>query len=95
MRIIFVRHGEPDYKHDCLTELGHLQAEDAAKRLREEGIEEILTSEIPEVKEVKFTKFYRKDISDLSYLFCGCSFLDKLNISSEIYSFIYFSLYNL
>ena len=33
------------------------------------------------LKEVKFTKFYRKDISDLSYLFCGCSFLDKLNIS--------------
>ncbi len=26
MRIIFVRHGHPDYTNDCLTELGHLQA---------------------------------------------------------------------
>ena len=26
MRIVFVRHGHPDYKNDCLTELGHKQA---------------------------------------------------------------------
>ena len=36
MRIIFVRHGHPDYRNDCLTELGHLQAEAAAQRLRDE-----------------------------------------------------------
>ena len=41
MRIIFVRHGEPDYAHDCLTEMGKLQAVAAAERLRNEGIEEI------------------------------------------------------
>ena len=34
MRIIFVRHGEPDYEHDCLTETGKLQAVDAAERKR-------------------------------------------------------------
>ena len=44
MRIIFVRHGEPDYAHDCLTEMGRLQAADAAERLRNEGIEEIFSS---------------------------------------------------
>ena len=44
MRIIFVRHGEPDYEHDCLTETGKLQAVDAAERLRNEGIEEIYAS---------------------------------------------------
>ena len=33
MRIIFVRHGEPDYKNDCLTAEGHIQAEAVAKRL--------------------------------------------------------------
>ena len=44
MRIIFVRHGEPDYAHDCLTEMGRLQAVDAAERLRNEGIEEIFSS---------------------------------------------------
>ena len=44
MRIIFVRHGEPDYERDCLTERGKLQALAAAERLREEGIEEIFSS---------------------------------------------------
>ena len=44
MRIIFIRHGEPDYEHDCLTDRGRLQAEAAAERLREEGIEELFSS---------------------------------------------------
>lgn len=44
MRIIFVRHGEPDYEHDCLTETGKAQARAAAERLREEQIAEIYTS---------------------------------------------------
>ena len=44
MRIIFVRHGEPDYAHDCLTEQGRKQALAVAERLREEGIEEIWSS---------------------------------------------------
>ncbi len=44
MRIIFVRHGEPDYAQDCLTAQGKIQALAAAERLREEGIEEIYSS---------------------------------------------------
>ena len=44
MRIIFVRHGEPDYKNDCLTPKGHIQAEVVAKRLANEEIEEIYSS---------------------------------------------------
>ncbi len=44
MRIILVRHGHPDYVRDCLTPLGHEQAEKAALRLREEGISEIFSS---------------------------------------------------
>lgn len=44
MRIIFIRHGEPDYARDCLTEEGKRQALAAAERLREEGIEEIFSS---------------------------------------------------
>ena len=31
MRIIFVRHGEPDYENDCLTETGRRQAAAAAE----------------------------------------------------------------
>lgn len=44
MRIIFVRHGEPDYEHDCLTETGHRQAAAAAERLADMGISEIFSS---------------------------------------------------
>lgn len=44
MRIIFVRHGEPDYVNDCLTETGKKQAEAAAKRLEREGITKIYSS---------------------------------------------------
>ena len=44
MRILFVRHGEPDYAHDCLTPLGRVQAKAAALRLKDEGIEAICTS---------------------------------------------------
>lgn len=44
MRILFIRHGEPDYEHDCLTESGLIQAEQCAERLKCEGIEEIWAS---------------------------------------------------
>ncbi len=44
MRIVFVRHGEPDYANDCLTELGRRQAAAAADRLAGEGIGEIYAS---------------------------------------------------
>ena len=44
MKIIFVRHGNPDYQLDCLTELGHKQAEAAAEVLCTMGIEKIFSS---------------------------------------------------
>lgn len=44
MKIIFVRHGHPDYKKDCLTERGHPQAEAAAERLKNEKVDKIFSS---------------------------------------------------
>ena len=44
MIITFIRHGHPNYKHDCLTELGHNQAIAAAERLANEGIEKLYAS---------------------------------------------------
>ena len=44
MRIYFIRHGHPDYKNDCLTELGRVQAEACAQRLRGEGIQKFFAS---------------------------------------------------
>ncbi|MBQ4160784.1 MAG: histidine phosphatase family protein [Clostridia bacterium] len=40
----FVRHGQPNYKEDCLTELGHLQGKAVAKRLADERLDRILSS---------------------------------------------------
>ena len=37
MRIIFVRHGHPNYEKDCLTDLGVLHAKAVAQRLKNEN----------------------------------------------------------
>lgn len=39
MKLLLVRHGHPNYELDCLTSLGHLQAEAAAKRLMDKNID--------------------------------------------------------
>jgi probable phosphoglycerate mutase len=44
MRIVFVRHGHPNYVNDCLTELGRKHVAAAAERLKDEGISEIYSS---------------------------------------------------
>ena len=44
MKIYFVRHGHPNYKDDCLTELGHKQAEAAAERLKKIPFDGIFSS---------------------------------------------------
>ena len=44
MRLILVRHGHPNYELDCLTPLGHQQAEAAADRLQSEKIDEFYAS---------------------------------------------------
>ena len=44
MRLILVRHGDPNYELDCLTELGHKQAGIVAERLLEENIQKIYCS---------------------------------------------------
>ena len=44
MRILFIRHGEPNYDLDCLTDEGKVQAGLLAERLRNEKIDEMWTS---------------------------------------------------
>lgn len=51
MRMIFVRHGHPDYARDCLTETGKLQAAAAAERLAGEGIARIFSSPMGRARE--------------------------------------------
>ena len=47
MRIVFVRHGEPDYARDCLTETGREQAAAAAERLH---MDYIITRNVTDFK---------------------------------------------
>ncbi len=51
MRLIFIRHGDPDYKNDCLTPLGRTQAEHTAQRLQEEPIRRIFASPMGRTRE--------------------------------------------
>ena len=44
MKIVFVRHGHPDYATDSLTEKGILQAQAAAERLKDENIDVFFSS---------------------------------------------------
>lgn len=44
VKIYFVRHGHPDYKNDCLTELGQRQAHATANRLKDSKIERVFAS---------------------------------------------------
>lgn len=64
MRIIVVRHGEPDYAKDCLTELGHLHAKAAAERLANENIETIYTSPMGRARQTAQATMDRVGIKD-------------------------------
>ncbi|SER09469.1 probable phosphoglycerate mutase [Lachnospiraceae bacterium NE2001] len=44
MKLVFVRHGEPDYENDSLTENGVEQARKTAERLKNEGISAVYSS---------------------------------------------------
>ncbi|MBR2612370.1 MAG: histidine phosphatase family protein [Clostridia bacterium] len=51
MRIIFVRHGHPNYRTDSLTELGHRHADAVALRLQNEKIDHIFSSSCGRARE--------------------------------------------
>ena len=51
MILYYVRHGDPIYEPDMLTEQGHLQAEALAKRLSLYGVDEIYSSSSVRAKE--------------------------------------------
>lgn len=70
MKIVFVRHGHPDYVNDCLTPLGHEQAEKAALRLKNEGIEQIFSSSCGRAYETALhtAEMLSKDVTKLDFI---------------------------
>ena len=44
MKILLIRHGDPDYEHDTLTEQGWVEAELLARRLQSAAIDDFYLS---------------------------------------------------
>jgi len=78
MRIIFVRHGHPDYKLDCLTELGHKHGEAVAQRLKNEAINTIYSSSKGRAMETAahIAQFHNKEI-------IPCDFIREISWGSK------------
>ena len=51
MLLYIIRHGDPDYGRDCLTELGKAQALAVGKRLSNSGIDEVYASPMGRARE--------------------------------------------
>ena len=51
MRILIIRHGDPDYEHDTLTKKGHREAKLLAERLKNEKIDYIYSSPLGRAKD--------------------------------------------
>ncbi len=50
MRILIIRHGDPDYQHDTLTEKGHREAKLLAEKLSKERIDYFYSSPLGRAK---------------------------------------------
>ncbi|MBR3763175.1 MAG: histidine phosphatase family protein [Clostridia bacterium] len=77
MRIVFIRHGHPDYTRDCLTELGRKQAAAAAQRVSGEGISRIFSSTNGRALE---TAGFTADLLGLEVE--GCDFMREISWGS-------------
>jgi len=51
MRILIIRHGDPDYEHDTLTEKGHREAKLLSEKLKKEKIDYIYSSPLGRAKD--------------------------------------------
>lgn len=55
MRLLIIRHGDPDYEKDCLTEKGKREAALLAEKLKKEKIDYFYTSPLGRAKETCMT----------------------------------------
>ena len=69
MRIVFVRHGKPDYATDSLLDLGKKQAQTVANRLLRENVSEIYSSTMGRALETAepFSKLSGLQINGLDF----------------------------
>ena len=62
MRIYLIRHADPDYPNDTITEKGHLEAKALAERMAKQGLDRIYSSP---VRRAKITAQYTADVLNL------------------------------
>ncbi len=79
MRIVLIRHGDPNYEKDCLTELGHKQVKIAAQRLLKEGIEEIYCSPLGRARQTAQAFSEASGISEIKIL----DFMQEIRFGCE------------
>lgn len=70
MKIYFIRHGHPDYKNNCLTELGKIQASACAERLKNSNIERIFSSTMGRASQTaEFTaKLFELEVTQYDFI---------------------------
>ncbi len=51
MRLLFIRHGDPDYEHDSLTEVGRIEADLLAERMKKEEVTAFYVSPLGRARE--------------------------------------------
>ena len=61
MRILFVRHGNPDYDHDCLTPLGKREAQATSERLAHVDIDAFYVSPLGRARETAEATLQKKN----------------------------------
>lgn len=51
MKLLFIRHGDPDYEHDCVTEKGKREIQLLAEKLKEMQIDDVYISPLGRARE--------------------------------------------
>ncbi len=82
MKILIVRHGDPDYKNDTLTEVGKLEAEFLKKRIEKENVTSVYCSILGRARDT--AKPFLKSLSmDATY----CDWLKEFNDATVLFPY--------
>lgn len=79
MKIILIRHGDPNYEKDCITELGHKQVKVAAQRLLKEEIDEVYSSPLGRAKQTAQAFLDASGIGEMKIL----DFMQEIRFGQE------------
>ena len=79
MKIILIRHGDPNYEKDCITELGHKQVKVAAQRLLKEEIDEVYCSPLGRARQTAQAFLDASGIADMTIL----DFMQEIRFGQE------------